>query len=104
MAFSLEFSADAERDFGLIFDHLLHSYRYFGESLESAHDHAEVRILEIARLRNASSTSGFHRETYNSPAEITEARNGYDTLRATLPADHRQRAVFSHGCCLPSTG
>ena len=49
-----EFAADAERDFGLIFDHLLRSYLYFGESLESALDHAEARILEIARLRNAS--------------------------------------------------
>ena len=29
-------------------------YLYFGESLESALDHAEARILEIARLRNAS--------------------------------------------------
>ena len=47
MAFCLEFSADAERDFGLIFDHLLRSYLGFGESLESALDRAEARIREI---------------------------------------------------------
>ena len=47
MAFRLEFAADAERDFGLIFDHLLRSYLDFGESLESAIDHAGARILEI---------------------------------------------------------
>ena len=47
MDFRLEFSADAERDFGLIFDHLLDSYLDFGESLESALDHAGTRVLEI---------------------------------------------------------
>ena len=47
MAFRLEFAAGAERDFRLIFDHLLHSYLEFGESLESALDHAEARIAEI---------------------------------------------------------
>ena len=47
MAFHLEFSAEAERDFGLIFDHLLGSYLDFGESLESSLDHAGARVLEI---------------------------------------------------------
>lgn len=47
MVFSLEFSAEAEHDFELIFDHLLRSYLDFGESLESALDHAETRVLEI---------------------------------------------------------
>ena len=47
MAFSLEFSVEAERDFGLIFDHLLRSYIDFGESPESALDHAGARVLEI---------------------------------------------------------
>ena len=46
MAFRLEFSAEAERDFGLIFDHLLRSYLDFGDGLESALDHAESRIAE----------------------------------------------------------
>ena len=47
MAFRLEFSVEAEHDFALIFDHLLRSYLDFGESLESALDHAETRVLEI---------------------------------------------------------
>ena len=47
MAYRLEFSAEAERDFGLIFDHLLQSYLGFGESPESALDRAEARVLEI---------------------------------------------------------
>ena len=34
MAFRLEFSEQAERDFGLIFDHLLESYLGFGEGVE----------------------------------------------------------------------
>ena len=47
MAFRLEFSVEAERDFGLIFDHLLHSYLDFGECLESGLEHAGTRVLEI---------------------------------------------------------
>ena len=47
MVFSPEFSAAAEHDFELIFDHLLRSYLDFGESLESALDHAEARVLEV---------------------------------------------------------
>ena len=47
MAFRLEFAAEAERDFGLIFDHLLRSYLDFGDGLESALDHAESRVAEI---------------------------------------------------------
>ena len=47
MAYRLEFSAEAERDFDLIFDHLLRNYLNFGESLNSAIDHAAVRVLEI---------------------------------------------------------
>ena len=47
MAFRLEFPVEAERDFGLIFDHLLRNYLGFGESLESALDRTEARIEEI---------------------------------------------------------
>ena len=53
MAYRLEFSAEAERDFGLIFDHLLDSYVGFGEDLKSALDHAEARILEIRAAANS---------------------------------------------------
>ena len=47
MTLRLEFSVEAERDFGLIFDHLLRSYLIFGENPESALDHAAARVLQI---------------------------------------------------------
>ena len=47
MGFRLELSARAERDFGLIFDHLLRSYLDIGESLESVLEHAGARVREI---------------------------------------------------------
>ena len=53
MKFSIEFSADAERDFELIFDHLLESYRSFGESTEEALVHVARRIDGI---RESAST------------------------------------------------
>ena len=47
MRFRIEFSAEAERDFALIFDHLFESYRSFGESVEAALDYCEDRIRDI---------------------------------------------------------
>ena len=44
---SLEFSADADRDFELIFDHLVKSYLEFGEDHDVAFDHAIERIRGI---------------------------------------------------------
>jgi plasmid stabilization system protein ParE len=49
MRFAIEFSADAERDFDLIFDHLFESYVAFGESTEEALDHAARRVMEIRK-------------------------------------------------------
>lgn len=49
MRFAIEFSADAERDFDLIFDHLFESYLAFGESTEEALDHAARRVMGIRR-------------------------------------------------------
>ena len=47
MRFRIEFSAEAERDFALIFDHLFESYRSLGTREEAALDHCEDRIREI---------------------------------------------------------
>jgi len=47
MAFTVEFSAESEHDFELIFDHIFESYVGFGETIEEAVDHAARRILEI---------------------------------------------------------
>ncbi|MDE0296177.1 MAG: hypothetical protein OXI93_18465 [Bryobacterales bacterium] len=49
MAFRLEFPEQAERDFGLIFDHLLESYLGFGEDVETAIDHAWPAFLTTRR-------------------------------------------------------
>lgn len=47
MTFRLEFSADAERDFALIVDHLYDGCRSFGEDVQTALDHAEARVMEV---------------------------------------------------------
>jgi len=49
MRFAIEFSADAERDFGFIFDHLFESYVAFGEGTEEALDHAARRVMDIRK-------------------------------------------------------
>jgi toxin ParE1/3/4 len=49
MRFAVEFSADAERDFDLIFDHLFDSYVAFGEGNEEALDHAARRMMAIRK-------------------------------------------------------
>ena len=49
MRFAIEFSADAERDFDLIFDHLFESYVAFGEATEEALDHAALRVRAIPK-------------------------------------------------------
>ena len=49
MRFAIEFSADAERDFGLIFDHLFESYVAFGEGTEEALNHAARRVMDIRK-------------------------------------------------------
>ncbi len=49
MRFGIEFSADAEHDFDLIFDHLFESYVAFGEGTEEALDHAAQRVMDIRK-------------------------------------------------------
>lgn len=44
---TVEFAAAAERDFELIFDHLLQSYLDFGDDAQTAMERAEQRILAI---------------------------------------------------------
>jgi plasmid stabilization system protein ParE len=49
MPFVIEFSAESERDFELIFDHLFESYLGFGENVEEALDHSMRRVLDIRK-------------------------------------------------------
>lgn len=44
---TVEFAAQAERDFELIFDHLLQSYQDFGDEFDVAIDRAAQRIMAI---------------------------------------------------------
>ena len=57
MRFAIEFSADAEHDFELIFDHLFESYVAFGESTEEALDHAERRLMDIRKSTDRLASS-----------------------------------------------
>ena len=65
MDFRLEFSAEAERDFGLIFDHLFDSYLGFGESVEAAFDNAEARVLDIRAAANRILTAPHRGESHD---------------------------------------
>lgn len=63
-AYAVEFAADAERDFELIFDFLEESYRSFGESADDAITHAAGRVESIrakaSRLGNAPYRGTLH--------------------------------------------
>lgn len=56
MPFAIEFSAESEHDFELIFDHLFESYVGFGESSEEAFEHAAQRIIGIRQVADRLST------------------------------------------------
>ncbi len=51
MRYAIEFSADAEADFVLTFDHLFKSYVALGEDTEEALDRVAQRVMDI---RNAA--------------------------------------------------
>ena len=63
--YRLEFSAEAERDFGLVFDHLLESYIGFGENVESAVERAAVRVLEIRATADSLLTAPHRGERHD---------------------------------------
>ena len=65
MRFRIEFSAEAERDFSLIFDHLFESYLGFGESVEAALDHCEARIRDIRQEADRLASPPFRGEKYD---------------------------------------
>ena len=65
MRFRIEFSAKAERDFALIFDHLFESYLGFGESVEAALDHCEARIRDIRQEADRLASAPFRGEIHD---------------------------------------
>lgn len=109
MDFRLEFSAEAERDFELIFDHLFDSYRGLGERVEAAFDHAEARVMDIraaaSRILTAPHRGESHDDILPGLRHLTIERAIYwfdvDEERRTvrLPAvffggqDHRHRML-----------
>ena len=65
MRFRIEFAAEAERDFALIFDHLFESYLGFGESVETALDHSEARINELRQKADRLASAPFRGESHD---------------------------------------
>jgi toxin ParE1/3/4 len=65
MRLRIEFSAEAERDFALIFDHLFESYLGFGESVEAALDHCEARIRDIRQEVDRLAAAPFRGESHD---------------------------------------
>jgi plasmid stabilization system protein ParE len=74
-AYAVEFAAEAERDFELIFDFLEESYRSFGESTEDAIAHAARHVEAIramaARLWNAPYRGTLHPEMMPDLRHVT---------------------------------
>ncbi|WP_306250367.1 type II toxin-antitoxin system RelE/ParE family toxin [Parvularcula sp. IMCC14364] len=59
MAYNVVFSADAEKDFDLIFDFLIESYEHFGEAPDAAIDRAEEQLHHIMQSAMALSQAPF---------------------------------------------
>ena len=81
MRFRIEFSAEAGRDFALIFDHLFESYRSFGESVEAALDHCEDRIRDI-------------RQEADRLSKVSHGGERHDDLRPGLRHLTIDRAIY----------
>ena len=100
-AYAVEFAADAERDFELIFDFLAESYRTFGESAEEAVAHAAGRVETIrtkaAGLGNAPHRGTLHPEIMTDLRHVTidQAIYWYSVNEATLTV--RVLAIFFGG-------
>lgn len=65
MRLRIEFSAEAERDFALIFDHLFESYLGYGENVETALDHCEARIRDIRQEADRLASAPFRGESHD---------------------------------------
>ena len=99
MRFRIEFSAEAERDFALIFDHLFESYRSFGTRVEAALDHCEDRISNIRTGTDQLGVAPYRGEGHEDlllglrQLTINRAICWFDLSEAEQRA--RARAIFS---------
>lgn len=66
MAWEVEFADEAERDLGLIFDHLLESYQEFGEGFEEAFARAEARVQAVRRGADRLGTAPHRGERHDA--------------------------------------
>jgi plasmid stabilization system protein ParE len=100
-AYTVEFAAEAERDFELIFDFLEESYRNFGESAEDAIAHAARRVEAIraaaARLGSAPYRGTLHSEMMPDLRHVTMEQAIYWFLVDEDALTVRVLAVFFGG-------
>lgn len=101
MAYSVTFSADAERDFELIFDFLFDSYINLGEAPASAIERAEARVqairADIEAIANAPHRGTLHDDILPGLRHVTLGRAvaWFDILEDT--SNVRILAVFWSG-------
>lgn len=98
MTYEITFSADAERDFELIFDFLLESYIEFSEEPNSATSRAQQRLLsiyaDIEKLVKAPYCGTLHDDILSGLRHITFGQTivWFDVIEDTR--DIRILAVF----------
>ena len=98
----IEFAAETERDFALIFEHLVNSYMAFGESRAEALERAEARLAGIlddaTRIATAPQRGSRHDDLMPGLRQLTGTRvaSALPPMFGTEPAP----GVVA-GFCLP---
>ena len=97
-AYAVEFAAEAERDFELIFDFLEESYRSFGESAEDAMANAAKRVEVIrataVELGNAPYRGTRHQDIMPGLRHVTIDQAIYWFVVDDKPPVVRVLAIF----------
>ena len=97
MRFAIEFSADAECDFDLIFDHLFKSYVAFGEGTEEALEHAARRVMAIRKAADRRASFPLRGTTRDD----TLPGIRFMAIARDLPVRRRSgSAQDPHSCCV----
>lgn len=101
MIWRITFAAATERDFALIFDHLVQSYQAFGEPRAEALRRAEARLLGILqdadRIATAPERGSRHDELLPGLRQLTLGRASFWFILAPETAEARVLAVFWGG-------
>lgn len=100
-AYAVEFAAEVERDFELIYDFLENSYGGFGESPEEAALHAAARVdairIAAAKLGNAPYRGTLHPEIMPNLRHVTIDQAIYWFLVDEQALTVRVLAIFFGG-------